>query len=163
MIQVTEDFKNAARAPVKTIRAAIVCGDDYYTSDDVLVSFTKEDAGFYFGATTKCLSFKLLGTNYNLVGKNVAAGFDIQNGNTWENCEFGQFTVYEQTVNLEKGTTDFKAYDPIGLMGKTNYEVGSINFPCTVENLFRQIGTRFGLTIIPTNVPNANYSITEDL
>ena len=163
MIQVTEDFKNAARAPVKTIRAAIVCGDDYYTSDDVLVSFTKEDAGFYFGATTKCLSFKLLGTNYNLVGKNVAADFDIQNGNTWENCEFGQFTVYEQTVNLEKGTTDFKAYDPIGLMGKTNYEVGSINFPCTVENLFRQIGTRFGLTIIPTNVPNVNYSITEDL
>ena len=163
MIQVTEDFKNAARAPVKTIRAAIVCGDDYYTSDDVLVSFTKEDAGFYFGATTKCLSFKLLGTNYNLVGKNVAADFDIQNGNTWENCEFGQFTVYEQTVNLEKGTTDFKAYDPIGLMGKTNYEVGSINFPCTVENLFSQIGTRFGLTIIPTNVPNANYSITEDL
>ena len=163
MIQVTEGFKNAARAPVKTIRAAIVCGDDYYTSDDVLVSFTKEDAGFYFGATTKCLSFKLLGTNYNLVGKNVAADFDIQNGNTWENCEFGQFTVYEQTVNLEKGTTDFKAYDPIGLMGKTNYEVGSINFPCTVENLFRQIGTRFGLTIIPTNVPNVNYSITEDL
>lgn len=163
MIQVTEDFKNAARAPVKTIRAAIVCGDDYYTSDDVLVSFTKEDTGFYFGATTKCLSFKLLGTNYNLVGKNVAAGFDIQNGNTWENCEFGQFTVYEQTVNLEKGTTDFKAYDPIGLMGKTNYDVGSINFPCTVENLFSQIATRFGLTIIPTNVPNANYSIAEDL
>ena len=32
-----------------------------------------------------------------------------------------------------------------------------------MENLFRQIGTRFGLTIIPTNVPNVNYSITEDL
>ena len=102
MITVSPDFKDAARAPVKTLRATIACGDDYYTSEDVLVSFTKEDTGFYFGATTKSLSFKLIGTNYNLVGKSVAVSFGVQNNTTWETCELGQFSIYEQAVNLEK-------------------------------------------------------------
>ena len=143
MITVSPDFKDAARAPVKTLRATIVCEDDYYTSEDVLVSFTKEDTGFYFGATTKSLSFKLIGTNYNLVGKSVAVSFGVQNNTTWETCELGQFSIYEQAVNLEKETTEFKAYDPVGIMGKANYEAGSLNFPCTVANLLEQIATKF--------------------
>ena len=36
MIEVSNDFKDAAKAPVKTLRATISCGDDYYTSEDVL-------------------------------------------------------------------------------------------------------------------------------
>ena len=163
MIAVSPNFKDAARAPVKTLRATIACGDDYYTSEDVLVSFTKEDTGFYFGAATKSLSFKLIGTGYNLVGKSVVVSFGIQNYNTWETCELGQFTIYEQAVNLEKETTEFKAYDSVGIMGKANYEVGSLNFPCTVANLLEQIATKFGLTVNATTVPNLSYMIAEDL
>lgn len=163
MITVSPNFKDAARAPVKTLRATIACGDDYYTSEDVLVSFTKEDTGFYFGAATKSLSFKLIGANYNLVGKSVAVSFDVQNNNTWETCELGQFTIYEQAVNLEKETTEFKAYDPVGIMGKANYEAGSLNFPCTVANLLEQIATKFELTVNATTVPNISYMVAEDL
>lgn len=163
MIEVTEAFKNAARAPVKVLRATIVCGNDNYSSADVLVSFTKEDAGFYFGATTKSLNFKLLGTDYNLIGKSISIGFEIETSGGWENCELGHFTIYEQTVNLEKGTTDFKAYDPMGIMGKVNYEAGTLTFPCTVDNLFEQISNRFELAKTATNVPNLSYQIAEDL
>ena len=163
MIEVSNDFKDAAKAPVKTIRATISCGDDYYTSEDVLVSFTKEDTGFYFGAATKSLSFKLIGTEYNLVGKSATVSFDIQNNDTWEDCELGLFTIHEQTVNLEKGTTDFKAYDPVGVMGKAQYEIGSINFPCSVLNLLEQVANKFGLTVNATNVPNLSHIIPEDL
>lgn len=163
MIEVSNNFKNAARAPVKTLRATIACGDKCYTSEDTLVSLTKEDAGFYFGSVTKSLSFKLIGTDYDLIGKNAIASFNIQSGDSWEDCELGLFTIHEQTVNLEKGTTDFKAYDPIGVMGKAYYETGSINFPCTVSSLLGQVATKFGLTVNATNVPNLSYIIQEDL
>ena len=166
MIGVTEAFKNAARAPVKTVRATIsVDGTDYSSSDD-LVSFTKEDTGSYFNVTTKSLSFKLIGTNHNLVGKDALLILEIQTSqenDTWEPCMLGKFTIYEQNTSLEKGTTDFKAYDAIGRMGKTPYESGTINFPCSVSDLFDQITNRFGLTKITTENPNLNYTITEDL
>ena len=163
MIEVSNAFKEAARAPVKVIRASIVCEDDTYTSSDVLISLSKEDAGFYFGATTKSLSFKLLGTDYDLVGRTVTATYEIQSGNSWDGFILGRFTIYEQTANLEKGTTEFKAYDPIGMMGRVNYDAGSLNFPCTVENLFEQICNRFGLTRYATSVANLSYQISEDL
>ena len=163
MIEVSNAFKEAARAPVKVIRASIVCENDTYSSSDVLVSLSKEDVGFYFSTTTKSLSFKLLGTDYDLVGKNVTVTYEIQSGNSWDSCILGRFTIYEQTANLEKGTTEFKAYDPIGMMGRVNYDAGSLNFPCTVENLFEQICNRFGLTRYATSVANLSYQISEDL
>lgn len=166
MIEVTEAFKNAARAPVKTVRATITVDGTDYSSGDNLVSFTKEDSGSYFNATTKALIFKLIGTNHNLVGKEAVVNLEIQTdsvNNTWEPCALGKFTIYEQTTSLEKDTTDFKAYDAIGQMGKTPYDSGGLSFPCTVSNLFDQIANRFGLTRIAAENPNLNYQITEDL
>ena len=163
MIEVTNTFKELARAPVKTIRAKITCDGDEYTSADDFISLTKEDTGNYFGVATKSLTFQLIGTAYNLVGKTIEVSFEIQNDDTWELCNLGLFVVYEQTTNLEKGVTDFKAYDLMGVMGKTHYETGSLTFPCTVENLFEQISNKFGLAKYATNVANLSYQITEDL
>ncbi len=166
MIEVTESFKCAAREPIKTIRAVISCEGDNYSSADMLVSLTKEDAGLYFGVATKSLSFKLLGTDYNLTGKAITASFDIQTNQAddiWETCHLGDFIVYEQTANLEKGSTEFKAYDQIGVMGKINYNSGGLSFPCTIVALFNQIADRFGLQRSATMVPNSAYTIKEDL
>ena len=163
MIEVSNAFKEAARAPVKTIRAKITCDGNEYTSADDFISLTKEDTGNYFGVATKSLTFQLIGAAHNLIGKTAEVSFEIQNGDTWELCNLGLFVVYEQTANLEKGITDFKAYDLMGVMGKTQYETGSLTFPCTVENLFEQIANKFGLAKYATNVANLSYQITEDL
>ena len=166
MIEVTEAFKNAAKAPVKVFRASITVDETTYSSEDNLVSFIKDDTGFYFGVSTKSLNFKLLGTNYDLVGKSAAVLLEIQTDSThgtWASCMLGRFTICEQTANLDKDTTDFKAYDPIGMMGKANYETGGLSFPCTVLELFEQIANRFGLTRITTENPNLSYQITEDI
>lgn len=166
MIEVTEAFKNAARAPVKTIRAIITVDGIDYSSSDNLVSFTKEDTGSYFNVATKSLSFKLIGTNHNLVGEDALVTLEIQtnqDNDTWEPCILGKFTIYEQTTSLEKGTTDFKAYDAVGRMGKTPYESGTITFPCSVSELFDQIANRFNLSKITAENPNLDYTITEDL
>lgn len=166
MIEVTESFKCAAKEPVKTLRALISYEENDYSSADKLVSLTKEDVGLYFGVATKSLSFKLLGTDYSLIGKAITASFDMQIDqieNVWETCHLGSFIVYEQTANLEKGYTEFKAYDQIGVMGKTNYIPGGLSFPCTITALFNQIAERFGLLQNTTAVPNSNYTIKEDL
>ena len=163
MIEVSNAFKEAARAPVKTIRAKITCDGNEYTSADDFISLTKEDTGNYFGVATKSLTFQLIGTAHNLIGKTAEVSFEIQNNDAWELCNLGLFVIYEQTANLEKGITDFKAYDQMGMMGKTPYETGSLTFPCTIENLFEQISNKFGLAKYATNVANLSYQITEDL
>ena len=48
MIEVSDAFKEAARAPVKALRVSITCDGNEYTSADEFISLTKEDAGNYF-------------------------------------------------------------------------------------------------------------------
>ncbi len=163
MISVSDNFKQAMEAPVKTIRASIsVDGGSTFASADDLVFLSIESDGYYFGSVTKALEFKILGTDYDLLDKSVFVLLEVQNGSSWESCDLGKFTIVEQTTNLESETTSFKAYDVVGTMGKTEYE-GNFSFPCTVASLVTQIADRFGLTYTATTLVNGSYSISEDL
>ena len=163
MISVSSEFKQAMRAPVKTIRASISTDDNStYSSSDYLVSLTTEASGHYFGVTTKSLDFCLLGTNYDLLDKKVNVLLEAQSGNSWESCELGKFTVVEQTTNFEAKTTSFKAYDAVGMMGKKEYD-NTLTFPTTVANLAVQLANKFSLAYVPDTLVNGSYTIPEDL
>ncbi len=166
MIGVSETFKNAARQPVKTIRASITVGEQVYSSADVLMSLTKEDTGFYFGVATKSLSFKLLGTDYDLLNELATVSLELltdEQENIWEECNLGLFRVYSQASDLDKGTTTFQAYDPIGIMGKQKYGAGDLQFESSVSNLVSQLALRFNLSYQPIDLVKGNYVISEDL
>ena len=163
MINVSENFKLAAKAPVKVLEAEITCGEDTFRSSDTLVGFTKEESGYYFGAMTKSLDFTLLGNNYDLLGKTVSVNLSLVYQNAYEPCELGSFVVYEQSSDLEKKITMFKAYDVVGVMAKTIYEPGAISYPCTVTNLVSQIAEMFDLAYEPEELPNFDHVIVEDL
>lgn len=166
-IRVSEAFRNAMKAPVKLVRATIpVSGTEQITSADNLISATVESSGYFFGTTTKTLSASLLGTAYDLIGKQIGLKFEVQTdsvANTWEECDLGVFYVYEQESNLEKGTSTIKAYDMMGKLAKREYSSGVINFPCTVEELVTQLVNNFGLEYTPKTLVNGSYIITEDL
>lgn len=165
-IGVSQAFKDAMQAPVKVLRATITAGTEVFTSSDVLVNFSLESSGYYFGAVTKVLDFSLLGTAYNLVGDTIHVSLEVQtdaSNDTWATCDLGNFYVHEQDAKLEKETTSFKAYDMVGVLANTPYAIGGLTFPCTIGDLANQIHEKFGFAFEPSTLVNGSHQISEDL
>lgn len=165
-IGVSQAFKDAMQAPVKVLRATITAGTEVFTSSDVLVNFSLESSGYYFGAVTKVLNFSLLGTAYNLVGDTIHVSLEVQtdaSNDTWATCDLGNFYVHEQDAKLEKETTSFKAYDMVGVLANTPYAIGGLTFPCTIGDLANQIHEKFGFAFEPSTLVNGSHQISEEL
>ena len=169
MINVSDNFKQAMKKPVKTITASLVLDDNsVITGQDKLIKITIDSSGHLFGTATSVVNVELFGTDYNLVDHTFSviakALVDIEN-DTWEEANLGLFYVEESTADFEKKTTKIKGYDLMGKLAKTPYNSGTIQFPCTVKELINQLAERFEFTV-DTNLdslPNITYQIPEDL
>ena len=166
-INVTTAFKNAMKAPVKTVSATVAVVDgDTYTSGDNLVKCELQANGYYFGVATKAVTVVLLGTNYDLVDKKFDLTLKVladSTNNTWEDCILGRFKVVEQTVDLEKEMTTLKAYDAIGIIGSKLYKEGDFTFPITVNALAERLAIDSGMDVEELELVNGTYEIPEDL
>lgn len=172
MINASQAFKDAMTPNIKNgvgVVVTVVEDNIVYSSDDVMQSVVIKSSGYYYGVNTRSATIKMLGVNYNLIGKTLKidqAALTDPVTDVWERMNQGIFIVQEQTADLEKGCTTFTAYDLIGCMGKTDYKTeDGITFPCTVAKLAAQIANHFGLTLSTdfTKLPNYNYEIAEDL
>ena len=177
MISVTDGFKNAIKGITRRIAVEITSVSDEMVaslSDDIshdgtdIVSVDIESSGLYFNAVTRAATIVLWGTSYSYIDEWVSISLIAlsQDGSSEVGrCNLGRFQVYEQSVDLDSNKTTLKAYDPIGVMGTTEYTSGELTFPCTVQSLVEQVAQRFNLTIETnlTTLPNYNYQITEDL
>lgn len=166
-INVTTAFKNAMKAPVKTVSATVAVIDgDTYTSADSLVKCELQANGYYFGVATKSVSITLLGTSYDLVDEKFELTLKVltdSSNNTWADCILGCFKVAEQTVDLEKEMTTIKAYDAIGIIGNKNYKEGDFTFPVTVNALAERLAIDAGMDVGELDLVNGTYQIPEDL
>jgi len=162
-IEVSERFKAAMKAPVKTVSLEVAFDGATYTSNDVLTKAVIQASGYYFGVATKSLSLSLIGVDFNLMGKTGLATLKVKAGNDWESCVLGKFKVLEQTVDLEKEMTSIKAYDAIGVVAEKYYLEGGLVFPTTVNHLASQLASASGMDYDEIELVNGNYSISEDL
>lgn len=169
MINVSDNFKQAMKKPVKTITASIILDDGtVITGSDKLIKITIDSSGHLFGTATSVINVELFGTDYNLVDHTFSVIaktlIDIEN-DTWEEANLGLFYVEEATADFEKKTTKIKGYDLMGKLAKTPYNSGTIQFPCTVKELINQLAERFEFTVDTNldNLPNITYQIPEDL
>ncbi len=165
MITVSEGFKNAMRAPVKTVGASVeVVDGDEYTSANYLTKLELTSSGYYFGVVTKSVSISLLGIDYDLVGRYVDVKLSVLvSANTWNDCILGRFKVYEQTVDLERETTLLKAYDAMGAAAKSLYEEGAVTYPITVNSFASKIAEACSMAYTAQELVNGTYQIPEDL
>lgn len=169
MINVSDNFKQAMKKPVKTITASLVLDDNtVITGQDKLIKITIDSSGHLFGTATSVINVELFGTDYSLVDHTFSVIaktlVDIEN-DTWEEANLGLFYVEESTTDFEKKTTKIKGYDLMGKLAKTPYNSGTIQFPCTVKELINQLAERFEFTVDTNldNLPNITYQISEDL
>ncbi|MBQ3432828.1 hypothetical protein IJG22_00840 [Candidatus Saccharibacteria bacterium] len=169
MINVSDSFKAAAVAPVKRVSASIVIdpfggSPTTITDADNLVSFTIESTGELFGSVATVATVKLLGSDYDLVGKTIRIGYGLHiDANNFEQIDYGYFLVTEAPVKKGAETTTIKAIGKMSEMQNASYETG-ITYPITIANLAAAIGNRFGLVVADmSSLPNYNYEIQEDL
>lgn len=167
MISVTTAFKNAMKAPVKVVKATVaVVGGASYTSADNLVKLEKQASGYFFSVATQSLTVTLLGTDYNLLGKEVDVTLSVltdMTNMTWADSDQGHFKVYEQTTDLEKGMTTVRAYDAVGVIGQKGYQAGDFVFPMTVAELASRLAADNGMDYTAGTLVNGSYQISEDL
>ena len=167
MINVTTAFKNAMKAPVKVIKATVeVLDGETYTSADSLVKLEKQATGYFFGVATQSIEVRLLGTNYDLLGKKFDVTLSVLTNSandTWDDCVLGRFKVVEQTTDLEKEMTTVKAYDAIGIIGSKYYQAGDFVFPLTVNELAERLGIDANMDVDTLELVNGSYQIPEDL
>lgn len=171
MINVSEAFKTAASAPVKLVKASVIVdpfsdNPTTLTESDNLISFTIESTGELFGSVASVATIKLLGSDYDLLGKFVRIMYSIainSTGTQFEQIDYGYYVVTEAPIKKGAETTTIKAQNMMGVMQSSSYETG-ITFPITIENLAAAIGSRFGLSVADmTGLPNIDYTIAEDL
>lgn len=166
---VSDAFKEAMKSPTKMIRAAVTLQDHSITSLDVLQNIKIESVGNLFTVNTKSITFKVLEALYDdYVGEEIGVSVDVlvnEDEDKWETLDLGTFKITETTVDVDNSTTTFKGYDPMGMLGLEYYVGGALTFPCTVAELISQISSKFQFALVDgfDKLPNANYTITEDL
>lgn len=170
MLVASDLFKQAMMAPVKMVDVVVKSrdGDFEVSSSDNLMSTEIETSGSLFGTTTRQLSMKLLGVNYSLADEVLLITLRVcidQSSNTWESLSLGAFYVQSEERELEKESTTVKAYDLMGVLANTPYDIGAITFPCTVRSLAEQLAQKFNFTMGSdlTTLPTNDYEISEDL
>lgn len=169
MLAVSDVIRNALLAPIKQVGASIIIDEQTYSQSDVLQSVVLKSSGYYFNTTTRSATIKLLGVDYALVDKTLELKQAVLTGvtaNGWNEFTQGQFKVYDQEIDLEKEVTTIQAYDMMGMLGKTEYNVDDgITFPCSIANLALQIANHFNIRLTTdfTTLPNYDYIIGEDL
>ena len=114
MKSVSNEFKQAAVAPVKVVGGTITVFDSgsesaSYTENDMLQSISFESYGELFGSVATTVTVKLLGTNYDLIGKTIGIRYSLVVENGIESIDYGTFTVTEQPESKNKESTTIKA------------------------------------------------------
>lgn len=171
MITINSRFVELAASPVKTVRLLFDDGTDLtgthdFQSSDYLMTATMTSLGAFLGVATKKMVAKSLGDWTTVKGHYFDAYLGIwdSTANAWNDINIGQFIVDNVAWDIDAGSSTITMYDALYVAGITPYGLNDSLFPITVKNLATALATTMGASVsFDAGLPNANYSITENL
>ena len=146
MINVSDNFKEAMKQPVKEIQAFINYEDQSISDSDDLISFKIScDSGLCKTAMRK-LEAKFLGS-HNVLGKwvNVSFGVRLPDG-SFEYLNYGSFLVTELTETKDTETISIVGYDKM-INAMTPYVKLNVEYPLKLTEYTRILCEACGLEI----------------
>lgn len=174
-------FETLAQAPVKQTDVIVVRQtlDPYgyfddttakYTSSTILMSVNIDSVGAMLGTATKKATVKLMGI---VSGTEAGDIFQIRLGlyNAdpsvvgYDYISEGFFIIDTIAYDYEAGSTTITMYDHMWTASQTPYSAGIVTYPLTVTALAQGMASTLGLSLMAgfSSLPNASYTITEDL
>lgn len=162
MINISNNFKNAMKQPVKELDAYINVETESIKSADDLISFKVScDTGMCKTAMKK-LEAKILG-EHNLVGKWVNAGFGVRlEDSTFEYLDFGSFLITEITTSKDTDVTQVVGYDKM-ISTMVPYTPLEVTYPIGLYDYTVALCRVCGLDVANDSFVNNDWQITEDL
>ena len=153
MINVSSDFKEAMKQPVKEIQAYIT-GENIDIRDDTdLIQFKISADSGLCKTTMRKLEAKILGS-YNLLGKWVNVGFGVKlPNNTYEFLDYGSFLITEITNVKDTEITTIVGYDKM-INTMIPYNTMDIDYPVGLYDYTVELCQNIGL-----NLENQNFSV----
>lgn len=172
MIIHNSDYTTNAQAPAKTVRVRLTEVTDgtplVLTNEDDLQSVVMNSVGSYLGTATKKITVKALNLHSELAGLTFDLSVGILNptDSTWDDITIGRFYTDSVTLDYENTNTTAILYDAMYTATQKKYEASDYSFPCTVQQLAEAVtGTVLNIELASgfNQLPNADYTITEDL
>lgn len=173
MIAATTEFQNLMKQPEKTIRVrAYSYGIGEEVTDVVevwandLVSVSIDSIGAFLGAAGRMATAQVYTDQSPIIGSVLRLDLEVKNpDHTWETIELGNFSVYQVEFNVESQMSKVTLYDKMMMLSTVEYALTDDQFPMTVQELATQMTDYADITLDTNfeNLPNADYSITENL
>ena len=163
MINVSSDFKEAMKQPVKEIQAYIT-GENIDIRDDTdLIQFKISADSGLCKTTMRKLEAKILGS-YNLLGKWVNVGFGVKlPNNTYEFLNYGSFLITEITNVKDTEITTIVGYDKM-INTMIPYNTMDIDYPVGLYDYTVELCQNIGLSLENQNFSvHNNWSIEKEL
>jgi hypothetical protein len=182
MITHSATFEALAKAPIKRTDVIVALQDQYedgsyhdnpysiWKSSDKLIDVKIDSVGSFLGTTTKKAVIRLMGVVSTAAPEQL---YQIRTGlynaalatPAYEYISQGFYAIDNIAYDYDAGSTTITLYDAMWDASQTAYSAGVVTFPMTVLALAQGIAQAIGLTLDPnfSNLPNADYVITDDL
>lgn len=160
MLAVTQEFKDALRAPVKRTSGYLVLqdGTQLLPSGD-LQSYTIHSVGGFLRTAMSKITVNLLG-EHNLTGSTADVYYGVEINGTFEYVLRGQFNIADAQYKKDKDTTVLTGYDNM-LNFQTTYSTVGV-YPTNLYTYLQAICSLAGVVLENTVIFNGDLEIAED-
>lgn len=163
MYNVSEDFINAMKAPVKELQGFVKGDYDTITSEDDLIEFSLTVESGLISTTMKRVEIKAYNNHY-LSRESVDVGFGVRLADdSYEFLTLGNFIIVEQNTLIDEGTTTYIGYDKM-LLFMEKYEPLEVEYPISVYDYAEAICNKIGIELKNEEFEfNSDFLINEEL
>lgn len=162
MINVSSNFKQAMKRPIKELDAYINTDTEQIKSADDLISFKLSCDTSMCKTAMRKLEAKIIG-DHDLVGKWVNVGFGVRlEDRSFEYLDYGSFLITEITTSKDTGVTQVVGYDKM-INTMVEYTPLEVTYPIGLYDYTVALCRECGLDVANQSFINNNWQITEDL
>lgn len=160
MINVSPEFKDALRQPVKEVSGYIELEDGtQFLPSGILQKFTVDSVGGFLRTAMSKITVTLKGEQ-KYEGSEVKAFYGVFTTN-WEYAQKGIFTFTEAKYDKARDITVLTGYDKMTSFNADYVTVG--NYPTTLFEYLQAICSLAGVALENESIYNGELSVEEDL
>ncbi len=168
MINVSNDFKTAAKAPITQVRGYVVSqGDNVQINEnnDLKSIVIRQEASLLHTVLRQAEVVHFGNVNYLDKTVNLGIGLVLPDNVSVEHIDYGSFKVYEREISKGSEETRLKLYDKMyeSLLSWDATTLDGVDTPFTLLELLQAICTKLSWTLGTTSFTNDSMVIDTDV
>ena len=160
MITVTQEFKDALKASIKTVSGYLELSDGtQILPGEELQSYTVQSTGGFLRTAMSKLTVKLLG-EHELANELIDVYYGVEYGGSMNYVLKGKFNITEVVYQKDTNTTTLTGYDNMIKFTTDYVTVGT--YPTTLYDYLQAVSSLAGIALENSTIFNGGLTLTED-